>query len=128
MYKVSLAIPKAPDKQLGYVSDEGKIYRSKVGIDDHIGGVDLASGKVYESRVGLDKLVGYVDLESGKVYLSKFGPDEYIGRVDADGSMHRHVPMGVDHYIGKIDQFLSHAHSAGALLLLVLPAIEEYSE
>jgi len=45
--------------------------------------------------------------------------------VEADGSMHRHVPVGVDEYIGKVDQFLSYAHSAGAMLLLVLPAIED---
>jgi hypothetical protein len=128
MSKAYLAISAAPDKKLGYVSDEGKVYRSRVGIDDHIGGVDLASGKVYEARLGLDKLVGYVDLESGKVYLTRFGPDEYIGRVDADGSLHRHVPMGVDHYIGKVDQFISLAHSAGAMLLLVLPALEEKSQ
>lgn len=124
MSKVYLAVSAAPDKKLGDVSDEGKVYRSRVGFDEHVGGVDLASGKVYEARLGLDKLVGYVDLESGKVYLTKLGPDEYIGRVDADGSMHRHVPIGVDHYIGKVDQFLSHAHSGGAMLLLVLPALE----
>ena len=128
MSKVYLAIPAAPDKLLGSVREDGKIYRSRVGIDEHVGGVDLASGKVYEARLGPDKLVGYVDLQSGKVHLSKFGPDEYVGRVDANGSMHRHVPMGVDQYIGKVDQFLSNAHTAGAFLLLVLPALKEKSQ
>lgn len=128
MPKVYLAIHAAPDKLLGGVREDGKIFRSRVGIDENIGGVDLASGKVYEARLGLDKFVGYVDMKNGKVYISKFGPDQLAGRVDADGSMHRHVPMGLDHYVGKVDQFLSYAHSAGAMLLLVLPALEEQSQ
>jgi hypothetical protein len=124
MSKVYLAIHAAPDKLLGHVHDDGKVYLSKIGINEHIGSVDLASGKVYEARLGLDKLVGRVDMKSGKVYLSKSGLNEYIGRVDGDGRMHRHVSMGIDEYIGKVDHFISRAHSAGAMLLLVLPALQ----
>ena len=42
--------------------------------------------------------------------------------------MHRHVPMAFDEYIGKIDRFVSYAHSAGAMLLLVLPALDSQSQ
>lgn len=125
MYKVYLAISRAPDQLLGYVREDGKIYRSKPGFDEHLGGVDLASGKVYAERFGPDKEIGHVDLRSGKVYLRKFGPDKYIGNVNREGRMHRHVSMAFDEYIGKIEPFASFAHSAGAFLLLVLPAIEE---
>jgi len=61
------------------------------------------------------------------VYLRQFGPDDYVGIVDGDGRMHRHVPMAPDEYIGVVDPFLSFGHSAGAMLLLVLPALEDDS-
>ena len=125
MSKVYLAIPRALDDLQGHVREDGKIYRSKFGPDEYLGKVDLSSGKIYESQFGPDKKVGYVDLESGKVYISKLGLDEYVGRVDKNGRMHRHVPMGADDYIGNVDQFVSYAHSAGAMLLLILPALEE---
>jgi hypothetical protein len=125
MSKVYLAIPRALDDLQGHVSEDGRIYRSKFGPDEYLGKVDLSSGKIYESQFGPDKKVGYVDLESGKVYLSKLGLDEYIGRVDKNGRIHRHVPMGADDYIGNVEQFVSYAHSAGAMLLLILPALEE---
>jgi hypothetical protein len=125
MSKIYLAIPRAFDELQGHVNEDGKIYRSKFGPDEYLGKVDLASGKIYASQFGPDKKVGYVDLESGKVYLSKLGLDEYVGRVDREGRMHRHISMGADDYIGKVDQFVSFAHSAGAMLLVILPAMEE---
>ena len=125
MSKIYLAFPRAFDDQLGHITDDGKVYRSKFGPDEYLGKVDLSSGKIYADQFGPDKKVGYVDLENGKVYLSRVGLDEYVGRVDNDGHMHRHVPMGADDYIGNVDKFVSYAHSAGAMLLLILPALEE---
>jgi len=125
MYKVYLAIPRALDELLGHVRDDGKVFRSRVGIDDQIGEVDLSSGKIYEKLLGPDKEIGHVDLTNGKVYLRRLGPDKYIGSVDGHGRMYRHVRMAKDEYIGKVDRFVSFAHSAGAMLLLVLPALEE---
>lgn len=100
MYKVYMAIPRAPDKQLGYVREDGTIYLSKVGLDERLGKVDLASGKIYEERFGPDKYIGQVDLRSGKVYLNRFGPDQYVGNVDEKGHMHKHVSMASDEYTG----------------------------
>jgi len=127
MNKVYLAVPRAPDKMLGNVNEDGKVYRRQVGIDDRIGEVDLSSGKIYSDRFGPDKKIGHVNLENGKVYTSRLGPDEYVGQVDGHGHMHRHESMATDDYIGKIDPFMSYSHSAGAMLLLVLPALEETS-
>ena len=123
--KVYLAIAGAPDKLLGRINENGKIYRSQFGPDDEIGHVDLVTGDVYEQRFGPDKKVGHVDLSSGKVYASRLGPDEYVGQVREDGRMHRrHQSLAADDYIGNVDQFLSYPHSAGAMLLLVLPELE----
>ncbi|MEZ4660098.1 MAG: hypothetical protein R2911_21280 [Caldilineaceae bacterium] len=47
------------------------------------------------------------------------------GWVSADGRMHRHRALAPDVYIGQVESFLSFAHSAAAMLLLVLPALEE---
>ena len=57
-----------------------------------------------------------------------FGPDEYVGNVDEKGRLHRHVLMAPDEYIGVVDPFPSFAHCAGAMLLLVLPALEAQNE
>lgn len=124
MYKVYLAIPRAMDEQLGHVREDGNVFRSRVGLDAHVGEVDLSTGKVYTDQFGPDKHIGHVDLKNGKVYVRRFGPDEYVGKVDKHGHMHRHVPMAPDKYIGKIDRFVSYAHTAAAMLLLVLPALE----
>ena len=128
MSKIYLAINNAPDELLGSVKDDGQIYRSKPGIDDHIGHVDLRSGKVYLDRFGPDKVIGRVDLKNGKVYHTRFGPDEYVGNVGVDGRMHRHVRMGQDDYVGKADPFISLTHSGAGLLALVLPALENKNQ
>ena len=128
MSKVYLTLPLGPDRLLGRVKEDGKIYRRQAGPDDGIGYVNLETGAVYEQRFGPDKKIGHVDPGSGKVYLSRLGPDEYVGMVKADGSMHRHIPMAADEYVGKVERFVSLAHSAGAFVLLVLPALEEQSQ
>ena len=124
MYKVYQANPMALDDHLGHVNEDGRVYRRRPGLDEHLGTVDLTSGKVYAERFGPNKVIGRVDLKNGKIYSSRLGPDEYIGNVDEHGRMHRHVPMGSDEYIGRIDPFVSYAHAAGGMLLLVLPAAE----
>lgn len=124
MARVYIAIPGAPDRLTGHVDDEGSVYRSQTGFDDKVGRVDLASGNVYEQRFGPDKKIGHVDLSSGRVYATRLGSDEHVGQVNEDGKMHLHKALAVDDYIGNVDQFVSHAHTAGAMLLLVLPTLE----
>jgi hypothetical protein len=128
MYKVYLAVPRAPDEMLGYVREDGRVYRSQPGFDEYLGKVDPSSGRVYEERLGPDREIGHVDLKTGRVYLRRFGPDDYVGTVDDEGRLHRHVPLAPDEYIGVVDPFLSFGHSAGAMLLLVLPALETKKE
>ncbi|MCB0093269.1 MAG: hypothetical protein KDE54_35515 [Caldilineaceae bacterium] len=125
MSKVYLAIPHALDKVLGHVNESGKVTRSQIGIDREVGYVNLDTGNIYAERFGPDKTVGRVDLSNGKVYATRLGPDHYVGWVAADGRMHRHRALAPDVYIGQVDSFVSFAHSAAAMLLLVLPALEE---
>ena len=47
--------------------------------------------------------------------------------MDGNGRMHRHVPMAPDEYIGMIDPSGSLVHAGAALLLLVLPVLENDS-
>jgi hypothetical protein len=124
MSEVYLVLSGAPDKLLGHIDEDGHVTRSQPGVDEVIGHVDLASGHVHQKRLGPDKYVGHVDSGSGKVYVSRLGPDEYVGVVKPDGSLHRHVTLQPDRHIGKVDRFVSYAHSAAAMLLLVLPASE----
>lgn len=124
MSNVYLALPGAPDRLLGHVHDDGKVYRSQTGLDDLVGHVNLANGAVYGQRFGPDKKIGHVDLSSGKVYSSRFGPDEHIGQVNDDGRMTCHQTLAADDYVAKVDEFHGYAHAAGGLILLVLPALE----
>lgn len=125
MSKVFLAIAGAPDQQLGHVDEAGHVYRSQTGPDNVIGHVDLGTGHVYEQRFGPDKKLGHVDLGSGRVYASRLGPDQHVGQVGANGRMYRAQALALDDYVCRVDPFLSYAHSAGALLLLALPALEQ---
>ena len=128
MSKVYQHHPLAPDKVLGRVEPDGKVYESRIGLDKYIGRVDLETGKILESRFGPDKYIGRVELEAGKVYLTKFGPDKYVGRVEADGKVYHHKRMARDEYLGRVDDMLSPAHGAAAFLLLLLPTFEELEE
>jgi hypothetical protein len=128
MYRVYLAISMAPDEMLGYVKEDGRVYRSKPGFDDYVGNVDLPSGRLYAERLGPDREIGHVDLQTGRVYLRQLGPDDYVGTVDEQGRLHRHVPVAPDEYIGVLDPVPPLAYSAGAMLLLVLPALVNKKE
>jgi hypothetical protein len=125
MSKVYLALPGTLDRLLGHVHDDGRVIRSQPGFDAEIGHVDLKTGRIYEARFGPDQEIGTVDLSGGKVYRSRLGPNEYVGQVEDSGRMVRHVAMGLDQYVGNVEAFTSYAHSAAAMLLLVLPALDE---
>lgn len=115
-----------PDKDLGHVEEDGRVYRSDFGIDDRLGRVDLESGKIYSSRLGPDKYIGRVDLQNGRVYRHvPVGADEYVGRVNENGHMDRHDALSPDEYEGRLEEPESLAHTAAAFLLLVLPATDE---
>ena len=65
-----------------------------------------------------------MDASSGRVYATRLGHDTHEGQVDADGRMRLHQALAADDYVGRVDEFRSYAHAAGALLLLVMPALE----
>ena len=125
MSRVYLEKSLAPDHLIGHVKENGNVYRSDAGLDDKIGHVHLPSGKVYARKFGKDKKVGHVNLDNGKVYVSRVGPDKYVGRVQADGVINLDRSLFPDDYVAKVDPFISYAHSGAALLLLVLPALED---
>jgi hypothetical protein len=117
----------APDKLLGRVEDNGRVYRSLVGPDDEIGHVHMETGKVYAQRLGNDEYIGRTDLEDGRVWRDvEAGPDEYLGRVHADGRMDYHVAGRADEYIGRISGEFTLAQAGVAFLSLVWPAYAEH--
>ena len=125
MSKVTLHRSGMPDKLLGRVNDDGRVYRSEPGPDDQIGKADLHNGKIYASRLGPDRYLGRVDLSNGRVYRHVSGaPDKYVGRINEDGRMDQHDALSPDDYLGKLKKPQSLAHTAAAFLLLVLPESE----
>lgn len=118
-----------PDKLLGRVEQNGKVYRSDTGLDDRIGHVDLDHGKIYKSQPGPDEYIGRVELDNGKVYRHvPAGRDDYLGHIELDGKMYQHEFLGPDDYMGNIKERISFAHAGAAFMLLVLPAFEEQTE
>ena len=118
-----------PDKLLGRVERNGKVYLTDVGPDDYIGRVDMDNGKIYQSQPGLDQYIGRIDLDDGKVYRHvAAGPDDYLGHVEQDGKMYRHDFLAPDDYMGKIVEFSSIAQAGAAFMLLVMPAYDALTE
>jgi hypothetical protein len=129
MSKVYLHRILLPDKQLGRVEQNGKVYRSDTGLDDRIGHVDLEKGKIYKSQPGPDEYIGHVDLDNGKVYRHvPAGRDDYLGHIESDGKMYQHEFLSPDDYMGNIKDHDSYAHAGAAFMLLVLPAFKEQTE
>lgn len=114
-----------PDKKVGFVDHEGRICRSEP-KEEEIGRVDLRTGRVYITFLGQETNAGRVHLDKGTVFrYVKKGFDDYIGEVHADGKMYHHRPAWPDKYVGNMTDPVTVAAAGAALLLLVMPAIEE---
>ena len=127
MSKVYLHRSGFPDKLLGHVNEDGRVFRSELGPDEEIGRVELGTGKIYISLIRPGTYAGRVQLETGKVFRHVPNAlDEYLGEAHENGKMYRHVAAWPDRYIGNIADTddLSVAHVGAAFLLLVLPAVE----
>lgn len=115
-----------PDRQLGFVEFEGKVYESRFGPDKYVGWVDLANGRIYEARFGPDQYLGRVNLDNGKVFRHRPGaPDEYLGDIDINGNLFIHRPLAPDKYVGNITPMPGYAQAGAAFLLLLWPELEE---
>ncbi len=122
MAEVYLHKEKAPDRLLGHVRGDGKVYRNDPGLDDDIGHIDLDTGRVYARRAGPDEQAGKVETD-GKVFRKRSGPDQYVARIDAEGRVLLHKPLAADEYVGRVEHPQSARHAGAAALLLVLPAL-----
>lgn len=125
MTKIYQHVQHRPDNQVGRIdSEDGRVYREKLGPDAYIGRVDIDSGKVYRhQRLARDEYLGRVT-EDGRVFLHQHGPDHYLGRVQADGDLFLHVARGRDIYLGKAQDMQHLAEGGAALLLFFLPEDE----
>lgn len=126
MSKVFLQKPLAPDTWLGRVESNGRVFVTRFGPDKLVGRVELDTGKIFEAQLGPDHYVARVELDSGRLLRHKpMAADEYLGRVDADGKFFRHKPLAPDEYVGRIENMENYAVGGAALMLLVLPALDQ---
>ena len=129
MGKVYFHIAGKPDRVLGRVEKDGRVFRDKPGFDEYVGWVDLDKGRIYRKRFGPDEYIGSLDLTNGKIYRQvPLARDEYLGEVNERGFMYQHVALAADHYLGVLVDPESIVHTAAAYLLLVLPVLDEKPE
>lgn len=125
MNKVYRHRSKSQDEYLGRVSEDGRVFESRLEAEKYIGHVELDSGKIYISQNGEDKHLGRVEMDSGKIYLARFGPDEHLGQVHGNGKLYSHKWLASDEYLGHVEEMTSIAHGGAAFLLLIRPAMNE---
>ena len=58
MGRVCLHRPGRPDRYLGQVEDDVRVYRHRSGPDDQIVRVDLENDEIHVDRLGADKYGG----------------------------------------------------------------------
>ena len=125
MNKVYRHRSKSQDEYLGRVSEDGRVFESRLEAERYIGRVELDSGKIFVSQNGEERHLGRVEIDTGKIYLARFGPDEHLGQVHGNGKLYSHKWLSADQYLGHVEEMTSIAHGGAAFLLLVRPAMNE---
>ena len=106
-----------PDRHIGSVRENGKVYRERLGLDQYVGSVEFETGKVFKHvRLMPDQYIGHIDQTGGVYAHVPRRPDIYLGRVNQNGELFGHVPRGRDEYIGRIDGMAHPVEGAAAFL------------
>ncbi len=114
MAKIFEEIPMLPEKMIGTIDEDGRIYaRFEEEKDEYLGWIDYEEGDIYDSE---DGLMGWIE-EDGEVVASYEEDDFAIGRVADDGKLYLYGEEEEgDIFVGKIAEMEDPAEGAAALL------------
>jgi hypothetical protein len=111
--KIYRDVAFAPDEQIGYIDNDGRIYAFTEGQpDQYIGYIDYEEGEVLTSD---DELMGYITDEA-EVIASYEDEDVNIGYVGENGGLYLYGDDEEDLYVGKVDEMEDSTEGAAALL------------
>lgn len=111
--KIYRDVPMLPDKLIGRIDDEGKIFDVESEEEEFIGWIDYAEGEVYDAD---DDLMGWIE-NDGTIIGQYEDEDEEIGYVSDEGEVYGYDDEGKDLYLGKVALMRDATEGAAAMLL-----------
>jgi hypothetical protein len=104
----------APDKQIGRIDEEGKVYAIDKDVDNYIGWIDYEEGDVYDEN---DILIGWAE-DDGTIiaYYEKDEEEEDIGYINDEGEVYYYDEKEDEVYFGKLKDWEDYSEGAAALL------------
>jgi hypothetical protein len=121
--KIYRDVPMLPDKLIGRINDEGKVFDIESGEEEFIGWIDYNEGEVYDAD---DELMGWIE-NDGTIIGQYEDEDEEIGYVTDDGEVYGYDDEGKDLYLGKVTPTQDATDGAAAMLLFydIFDEVEE---
>jgi hypothetical protein len=111
--KIYRDVPLLPDKLIGRIDEQGKVYDVESGQDEYIGYVDYEEGDVYDED---EDLMGYITDEGNIIGIYEEDDEEDIGYVTEEGEIYGYSEEG-DLYLGKVVGMQDSVEGAAAMLL-----------
>ena len=111
--KIYRDVPMLPDKLIGRIDEEGKVFDVESEEEEYIGRIDYAEGEVYDAD---DDLMGWIE-NDGTIIGQYEDEDEEIGYVSDEGEVYGYDDEGKDLYLGKVALMRDATEGAAAMLL-----------
>lgn len=136
MAKIYENVVMAPDKLVGRIDADGKIYAYESDSkEEYIGWIDYEEGEVYNVD---DELIGYIEEDGEIVAVYDDDDEESLGFVEEDGSLYLYPLVEEDEdeeeiegepsLVGKITEMEDATEGAAALLFFFDDSLEEEEE
>lgn len=122
MAKIYENIEMAPDKLIGRIDPEGKIYDEEDGESLYLGWVDYEHGRVFDEE---DGTMGWVE-DNGEIYGSYEDGDLLLGYVGDEGKLYLYDEDD-EIYVGQVTE-MTHMADAAAAVLFFFDEFEEIEE
>lgn len=101
-----------PDKPIGRIDQDGKVFVRSLGLDEFIGWIDYEEGDVYDRE---DVFLGWVE-DDGGVVARYDEEDVDLGYVTDEGELYLYDDED-EIYVGKVAGMEDTVEGAAALLL-----------
>lgn len=112
--KIYRDIPMGPDKLIGRIDEDGKVYEIGQDSERPIGWIDYDEGEVYDIE---DDLMGWIEEDGTIIGYYDDDEEEDIGYVTEDGEIYGYGDGDNDIYLGKVVEMEDSTQGAAAMLL-----------